>query len=223
MLSGFMEDTGGRLEEGDVEWMTAGSGIVHAENTMVSAGMRLFQLWLILPEAERNMPPRVQILRRDAMPVHTEPGVTATVYSGKLGQAAAPTQNAVPVTLVDIEMQPGATFALPLSASYNAFAVVIDGEVDAGAEDHHLATGSVGWTSPAHGDEGVLKLTAHENGARLLVYAGQPQNIEVVSQGPFIAGSREELAGYYATYRMGEFPHAGTMRAVDHAGKRSAI
>lgn len=57
MLKGTMEDTGGRLEEGDVEWMTAGSGIVHSENAVVSTGMRLFQLWLILPEAQRNMPP----------------------------------------------------------------------------------------------------------------------------------------------------------------------
>ncbi len=53
-----------------MEWMTAGSGIVHSENAMVSTGMRLFQLWLILPEAQRNMPPRVQVLRRADMPVH---------------------------------------------------------------------------------------------------------------------------------------------------------
>ncbi|SFD50549.1 pirin family protein [Roseivivax sediminis] len=222
MLKGSMQDTGGKLEEGDVEWMTAGSGIVHAENSMVSAGMRLFQLWLILPEAERNMPPRVQILRRDAMPTHTEPGVAATVYSGRLGNAEAPTRNAVPVTLVDIELEPGATFELPLPASYNAFAVVIDGAVDAGAEDHQLGTGSVGWSGPADGEEGCLNLKALEGGARVLVYAGQPQNIEVVAKGPFIAGSREELSGYYTTYRNGKFPHAGTMRPVDHAGEDTA-
>nr|WP_051130210.1 pirin family protein [Brevundimonas naejangsanensis] len=69
MLNGFMEDGTGRLEEGDVEWMTAGSGIVHNKDTVVSTGMRLFQLWLILPERDRNMEPRVQILKRDQMPV----------------------------------------------------------------------------------------------------------------------------------------------------------
>jgi len=52
------------IHAGGIQWMTAGSGIVHAENTVVSTGMRLFQLWLILPEAQRNMPPRVQVLRR---------------------------------------------------------------------------------------------------------------------------------------------------------------
>lgn len=214
MLNGTMEDTGGRLDEGDVEWMTSGSGIVHAENTVVSTGMRLFQLWLILPEAQRNMPPRVQVLRRASMPVHAEPGVVATVYSGKSGSAAAPTLNAVPVTLIDIRLAPGAAFAAYIPASYNAFVVVIDGEVEAGVTAAKLAIGMVGWTAPMGDGDSVIGLRAGDDGARLLLYAGQPQNIAVVAKGPFIAGSTEELAGYYAAYRQGKFPHAGTMRPL---------
>jgi redox-sensitive bicupin YhaK (pirin superfamily) len=217
MLKGTMEDTGGRLEEGDVEWMTAGSGIVHSENAVVSTGMRLFQLWLILPEAQRNMPPRVQVLRRADMPVHAEPGVTATVYSGQLEDAAAPTLNAVPVTLIDIHLEAGAAFAPQLPASYNAFVVTIDGEVEAGVTGEPLAAGSVGWTSPMGDGVSSLTLRAGDRGTRVLLYAGQPQSIDVVAQGPFIAGSREELAGYFAAYRHGKFPHAGTMRPVAHA------
>ncbi|RUO33803.1 pirin family protein [Aliidiomarina soli] len=215
MLNGSMEDTGGRLEEGDVEWMTAGSGIVHSENATVSTGMRLFQLWLILPEAQRNMPPRVQILRRTEMPEHTEPGVQATVYSGKLGNAAAPTKNAVPVTLVDIRLESGANFASHLPATYNAFVVGIEGEVEVGATAEKLAKNSVGWMGPMGDGDSLLKLQAGDKGARLLLYAGQPQNISVVAKGPFIAGSQEELAGYYAAYRQGKFPHAGKMRSDD--------
>lgn len=217
MLKGTMEDTGGRLEEGDVEWMTAGSGIVHSENAVVSTGMRLFQLWLILPEAQRNMRPRVQVLRRADMPVHAEPGVTAIVYSGQLEEVAAPTLNAVPVTLIDIHLEAGAAFAPQLPASYNAFVVLIDGEVEAGATGAPLARGSVGWTSPIGEGESSLTLRAGDSGARVLLYAGLPQSIDVVAQGPFIAGSRDELAGYYAAYRHGKFPHASTMRPVAHA------
>lgn len=212
MLNGTMEDTGGRLEEGDVEWMTAGSGIVHSENATVSTGMRLLQLWLILPEAERNMPPRVQILRRSEMPVHAEPGVRMTVYSGQSGSAAAPTKNAVPVTLIDIRLEPGATFASHLPASYNGFLVGIDGEVEAGTTAEILTKGTVGWTGPMGDGDSLLALRAGDNGARLLLYAGQPQNMSVVAKGPFIAGSDEELAGYYSAYCQGKFPHAGTMR-----------
>jgi len=214
MLNGTMEDTGGRLEEGDVEWMTSGSGIVHAENTVVSTGMRLFQLWLILPEAQRNMAPRVQVLRRAEMPVHAEPGVVATVYSGKSGDAAAPTLNAVPVTLIDIRLAPGTVFAAHIPASYNAFVVALEGEAAAGAAAEKLVTGTVGWTGPMGDGNSVLQLRAGDDGARLLLYAGQPQNIAVVAKGPFIAGSVEELAGYYAAYRHGKFPHAGTMRPL---------
>ena len=214
MLNGTMEDTGGRLEEGDVEWMTAGSGIVHAENTLVSTGMRLFQLWLILPEAQRNMPPRVQILRRDEMPMHAEPGAVATVYSGKSGGAVAPTMNAVPVTLIDIQMEPGAVFSAQLPASYNAFVVAIEGEVEAGALSEKLSQGTVGWTGPMGNGDSVLALQAGERGTRLLLYAGQPQHMTVVAKGPFIAGSVEEMAGYYSAYRQGKFPHAGTMRPI---------
>lgn len=215
MLNGTMEDTGGRLEEGDIEWMTAGSGIVHSENATVSTGMRLFQLWLILPEAQRNMPPRVQILRRSEMPVHAEPGVLATVYSGQSGSAAASTKNAVPVTLIDIRLEPGATFASHLPASYNGFVVGIDGEVEAGATAERLTKGAVGWTGPLGDGDSLLTLRAGDSGARLLLYAGQPQNMSVVAKGPFIAGSQEELAGYYSAYRQGKFPHAGTMRPGD--------
>lgn len=212
MLNGSMEDTGGRLEEGDVEWMTAGSGIVHAENTVVSTGMRLFQLWLILPEAERNMAPRVQVLRRAAMPAHAAPGVLATVYSGRLGEAQAPTRNAVPVTLADIRLQPGAVFAARVPASYNAFVVGIAGEAQLGATGETVGQGVVGWTGPVGDGDSQLSFQAGEDGARLLLYAGQPQHMSVVAKGPFIAGSSQELAGYYAAFRHGQFPHAGTMR-----------
>jgi len=217
MLKGTMEDTGGRLEEGDVEWMTAGSGIVHSEDAMVSTGMRLLQLWLILPEAQRNMPPRVQILRRAEVPVHAEPGVRATVYSGKSGDAVAPAMNAVPATLIDIRLEPGARFASHLPASYNGFVVVIDGEVEAGATAERLAKGAVGWTRPMGDGNSLLALRTGAAGARVLLYAGQPQNIPVVAKGPFIAGSPEELAGYYAAYRQGKFPRASTMRPVTYS------
>lgn len=213
MLRGTMEDTGGRLTEGDVEWMTAGSGIVHAEHATVSTGMRLLQLWLLLPERQRNMAPRVQILRRDEMPVRRENGVVATIYSGESGGVTALTKNAVPVTLIDVRLGADAEFEQQLPASYNGFVVVIEGQVEAGDPATVLTTGQVGWTNPSKG-EGVsaLVLKTGSSAARVLLYAAQPQNISVVAQGPFIAGSTEELVGYYAAYRHGKFPHAGSMR-----------
>lgn len=215
MLHGTMEDAGGRLVEGDVEWMTAGNGIVHSENAQVSAGMRLFQLWLVLPERERNMTPRVQILRRDEMPVHRGDGFEATIYSGCSAGIVAPAKNAVPVTLIDIRLEAGAEFEQALPSSYNGFVVVIAGEIEAGTGATVLTVDQVGWTSPLTADrDSAMRLKAGKDGARVLLYAGQPQKISVVAQGPFIAGSKDELAGYYAAYRQGKFPNAGTMRPV---------
>ncbi|MFH5927281.1 pirin family protein [Roseomonas xinghualingensis] len=214
MLNGFMADGAGRVEEGDVEWMTAGSGIVHNKDTVVSAGMRLFQLWLILPERERNMNPRVQILKCDEMPVRREPGVEARVYSGRSGDAEATTKNAVPVTLVDIRLKPGTVFEQELPASYNGFMVGLEGEAQVGDRSSVISAGSVGWTYPvAEEGESRLRLTAGPSGARVLLYAGQPQRIRVVARGPFIAGSAQELEGYYRSYRHGEFPHAEALPA----------
>lgn len=214
MLNGAMEDTGGRLDEGDVEWMTAGSGIVHSEQAKVTEGMRLFQLWLTLPEAERNMDPRVQIIRAATAPAHRRDGVLATVYSGHLGEAISPTLNAVPVILADVRLEPGAIWEPRLPSDFNAFVVVIEGEAFVGDTAAELTVGAVGWSSPTQEQNSTLLLRAGEGGSRLLLYAGQPQKTPVVAQGPFIAGSREELAGYYARYRDGAFPHAGDMRPL---------
>ncbi|WP_414674992.1 pirin-like C-terminal cupin domain-containing protein [Massilia sp. CFBP9012] len=86
-----------------------------------------------------------------------------------------------------------------------------------------LGANSVGWTGPQGGGDSSLKLQAGTSGARLLLYAGQPQNISVVAQGPFIAGTREALAGYYDAYRQGRFPHAGKMRPLTLQGRRNRL
>jgi hypothetical protein len=213
MLHGSMEDLEGKLEEGDVEWMTAGSGIVHAEEVVVSDGMRLLQLWVVLPEAQRRIAPRVQRLARDAMPVRREPGVEARIYSGRSRGLKAPTLNAVPVTLVDIRLLPGAIFDQELQSSYNGFLVALEGAVTAGDSPTPLAAGQVGWLDrPAQVGESVLTVRAGAEGARVLLYAGEPQNISLAVRGPFIAGSEAELAECFAAYRRVDFPRASTLR-----------
>jgi redox-sensitive bicupin YhaK (pirin superfamily) len=215
MLSGGFEDREGKLAEGDVEWMTAGSGIVHSEDTVVSQGMRLLQLWVALPEEQRRMAPRVQRLARDAMPVRQEPGVQARIYSGRSGVVEAPTLNAVPITLVDIRLEAGAVFEQALPSSYNGFLFVLDGDVTAGDPPAPLAAGQVGWLDrPSQTAATVLTIRAGANPARLLLYAGERQNMSLAARGPFIAGSNAELAERFAAYRRGEFPLAGALRSA---------
>ncbi len=213
MLSGSFKDFEGRLDPGDVEWMTSGRGIVHGKDTVTSNDMRLFQLWIALPESERQTAPRVQRLRQRNMPVHKEPGAEARVYSGKSGDAVARTANAAPVTLIDLRLEPNASFEQELPSSYNGFIVVIEGAVAAGDPARALVKDQIGWLDrPAGGGESALRLRAADAPARVLVYAGEPQEMRVAARGPFIAGSEAELAGYFAAYRRGEFPLASSLR-----------
>ena len=100
----------GTLSTGDVLWMTAGSGVIHNENVVPLGKSRILQLWLTLPQQDRWAAPRFEHIARDAAPVRREPGAEARVYSGSSGSARATTHNYVPVTLVDVRLESGATF-----------------------------------------------------------------------------------------------------------------
>jgi redox-sensitive bicupin YhaK (pirin superfamily) len=213
MLSGSFEDLEGRLDPGDVEWMTSGRGIVHGQDTVTSNGTRLLQLWIVLPEDQRRSAPRVQRLRGRNMPVRNQHGAEAKVYSGKSGDAVARTVNAAPVTLVDLQLQPNAGYEQELPSSYNGFIIVLDGALIAGDPEKAVAKDQVAWLDRAEGaGRSVLRLRAAETRARVLIFAGEPQEMRLAARGPFIAGSDAELADRFAAYRRGEFPYASSLR-----------
>ena len=213
MLSGSFEDLEGRLDPGDVEWMTSGRGIVHGQDTVTSNACGSSSSGSSCPRIERRSAPRVQRLRGRAMPVRTEPGAEARVYSGKSGDVVAPTANAAPVTLVDLALQPDASFEQDLPASYNGFIIVIEGAVGAGDPEKTVAKDQVGWLDrPAGAGASVLRLRAVDGPARVLIYAGEPQEMRLAARGPFIAGSDAELMDLFAAYRRGEFPLASSLR-----------
>src|ERR1700676_2041073 len=91
-----------------------------------------------------------------------------------------------------------------IPASYNGFAFVIDGSVQIG--DIVLNTGQVGWLDrPTHNGTSVLRVAADESGAPLILYAGQPQGDPIVSYGPFIGDSKQDIARLFAEYQAGGF------------------
>ena len=149
MLSGSFEDQEGRLDAGDVEWMTSGRGVVHGQDTVTSDRMRLLQLWIVLPEDQRRAPPRVQRLPKRKMPVRSVPGAEARVYSGRSGDVVAKTVNAAPVTLIDLRLEPNAVFEQDLPSSYNGFVFVVEGDIMAGSPHSRLCgIRPVGWIAP---------------------------------------------------------------------------
>jgi Pirin len=94
----------GSSRAGEVQWMTAGRGIIHGENVGAKGMVRLLQLWLTLPKADRWTDPGFQAIHNDAVPFRRENGAAFRIYSGGSGSLRSKTQNHVPVTITEILM-----------------------------------------------------------------------------------------------------------------------
>ena len=211
----YDRDEGGEIKTGEVQWMTAGSGIIHSENVAARGKVRLFQLWLTLPKSQRWAEPRFQDIHADAVPIRREPGVEVRVYSGASGTLRSATLNHVPVTMVEMTIDAGASVEQEIPTSYNGFLYVLRGSVTIG--EAVVKTGQVGWLDRPQGEgASVLRVLAGKEGARLVLYAGQPQGDAIVSHGPFIGDSREDIVRLYTEYRTGRFPRMSELaRAVN--------
>jgi quercetin 2,3-dioxygenase len=221
----YDRDEGGVINAGEVQWMTAGRGIIHGENVATKGRVRLLQLWLTLPKAQRWTTPAFQDIHADDVVIRREPGVVMRIYSGASGGYRSATRNHVPVVLTEAVMQPNASIEQDLPLSFNGFVFVIDGSVRLGdgADARLLTTGHVGWLDrPANADVDAdgdgdaeseagaeetsrLRIAAADEGARIVLYAGQPQHDAIVSHGPFIADTHEDIVRLYSEYREGQF------------------
>lgn len=202
----YDRDEGGTIRTGEVQWMTAGRGVIHGENVATRGSVRLLQLWLTLPRKDRWTTPDFQDLHEDAIPVRRQPGVTARIYSGESGGLRAAARNHVPVTIVEARLEPGASFTQELPATYNGFVFPIEGRPIVGADHRDVRVGEVGWLDrPAIGGISRLTIAAGPEPARLVLYAGEPQGDAIVSHGPFIGDSREDIARLYTEFHQGGF------------------
>ena len=207
----YDRDEGGALNAGEVQWMTAGSGVIHNEDVKTKGKMRLLQLWLTLPKKERWTEPGFQVVHSDSIPVRHESGAEIRVYSGSSGSLRSGTRNYVPVTMVEINLERGASAEQEVPVSYNGFAFVIAGSVLIG--ETTLNTGQVGWLDrPTDNDASVVRVVAGESGARLILYAGQPQGDPIVSYGPFIGDTKQDIARLFAEYQAGQFPRLSELK-----------
>jgi len=197
----------GGLRDGDVVWMTAGRGIVHGGEFRAPGGaMRFLQLWLTLPEKARAAAPRFEIVRPADAPVFRGNGVEAYLYSGRTNGLQSPTRNHVPVTLVDVRLEPGAVFEQELPGSYNGFLYPLSGSILVADTAEPLRTGDVGWLDRRDDDTPtILGIVGGAEGGRVLLYSGQRQNEPTIQQGPFVAGSPAAIEQMHRDYRAGRF------------------
>jgi redox-sensitive bicupin YhaK (pirin superfamily) len=212
LLEGEMGDEPHKMKGGDFQIMTAGSGIVHTETIEKKAKMRLLQLWLNLPKKDRAAAPRLQHLSFEDAPVLSENGVVIRLYSGSLAGLISPIQNYTPLILADITMEAGAGTVLQIPANYNTFLYILSGDVKVGEDKKLLNTSQAGWLDLS--DEAALsdlQVSVGEEGTRFILYAAKPTGDNIVSQGPFIADSSEDIQRLYREYRQGNMKHISTV------------
>lgn len=196
----------GVIGPGDVQWMTAGSGIVHEEMPQVAARLAGFQLWANLPAAKKMMAPRYQEVAAVSIPV-AEPaeGVEVRVICGELAGVLGPVRDIVSEPrYLDVTLAPGAAFSAPVAAGHNAFAYVFRGAARFGAggsapalDAHHLAVFG------PEGDE--LRAAGGAAGARFLLVSGRPLGEPVAWRGPIVMNTEAELDQAFSEYRAGTF------------------
>ncbi|BBJ24557.1 pirin family protein [Candidatus Nitrotoga sp. AM1P] len=209
MLSGRMrhrDNAGheGLLEQGGVQWMTAGRGIIHSEIPEQKDGvMEGFQLWLNLPAKRKMAEPWYRDISSQEIPEYvTTENVTVRVIAGMSNSVAGVVirEETEPLYL-DIHMPAGASFSTALPATHNAFIYVYRGTVTVGdtlVESHRM--GILSNTPQADG----VTLTAMED-ARLILIAGRPLNEPIVQYGPFVMNTQEEIHQAMDDFRNGHF------------------
>lgn len=212
LLEGEIGDEAHTMRAGDFQLMTAGSGIVHTETIDKIAKMRLLQLWVNLPKKDRATPPRVQDLPLEHVPARSAEGVTIKLYSGSLAGLRSPVQNYVPMIIADISIEPGAGTALQIPANHNTLLYVLKGSVKLGEDGKPLNKDEVGWLNIFGSDaQSELNLMTEEKGVRFVLYSGKPTGENIVSYGPFIADSNEDIQRLFREYREGRMEHISTV------------
>jgi redox-sensitive bicupin YhaK (pirin superfamily) len=210
LLAGEMEHADsqgnrGQLRPGDVQWMTAGDGVVHSE--MPSAGFQRsggrlhgFQLWVNLPRRDKRMRPRYQDMAAERIPqvVSSDGKVRVRVIAGESLGAHAVIETRTPILYLHVTLQPGGRLNQPVPSEYAAFAYLFDGEARIGGEavlDGQMALLGAGDT--------IELVNPGSTPAELLLIGGVPLNEPVARYGPFVMSSREELIEAFADFRAG--------------------
>jgi len=197
----------GLLENGGVQWMTAGRGVIHSEIPEQEAGrMEGFQLWLNLPAKDKLCVPWYRDFPAVELPRYElASGAAVTVIAGESGGVTgAVTRKATQPLYLDIDLPAGAVFEHPLAVTHNAFVVVYRGTVEVAGQVIPSRQLAVLDSDPTA--DGV-QLTARE-ASRLLLIAGQPLNEPIAQYGPFVMNTEQEIYQAINDHRSGRLAAA---------------
>jgi len=193
----------GTIGAGDLQWMTAGAGIIHQEMPKGDAGERMsgFQLWANLPKTEKMTAPKYRDIRSDRIPsLKSDNGVEVKVIAGRFNGTEGPMDDIViQPEYLDIRMPPEQTIAHATPRGHTVFAYVFEGSARFGpttVDKGHIALFSDGDT---------LDAAATGDGARFLLVSGKPLGEPIAWRGPIVMNTEAELHDAFEQYRNGTF------------------
>ena len=192
----------GLLENGGVQWMTAGRGVIHSEIPQQEEGvMEGFQLWLNLPARDKMAAPWYRDFAAAELPrFTTDVGVEATVIAGEShGVTGAVTRETTAPLYLDLHLPAGARFSQPLPAGHNAFVYVYRGALQVGAEMVPVRNMAI-LANDADSDGVTIEATTD---TRALLIAGRPLGEPIAQYGPFVMNTEQEIYQAVADYRAG--------------------
>jgi redox-sensitive bicupin YhaK (pirin superfamily) len=214
LLSGDMEHKdsrghAGRLKPGDVQWMTAGAGVIHSEmpsREFTRAGGRMhgFQLWVNLPQRDKMMHPRYQEIPNSQIPKATSADglVMASVIAGEAMGKKAVIETRTPIIYLHYRIEPGGAATQQVPGVYNAFAYVVEGEGLFGVEGERAWDGQMVLFAQ-DGDEVRIENRADAKGTlEVLLIAGVPLNEPIARYGPFVMNTEGEIRQAIEDYRL---------------------
>ncbi len=215
LLSGDMEHKdssghAGRLKSGDVQWMTAGAGVVHAEmptrEFMRDGGrMHAFQLWVNLPKRDKMMKPRYQEISNSQIPKATSADglVMVSVIAGEAMGEKAVIETRTPIIYLHYRIETGGAAVQWVPRAYNAFAYVVEGEGLFGVNGERAGDGQMVLFA-SDGDKVRIENPADAKAAlEVLLIAGVPLNEPVTRYGPFVMNTEAEIRQAIEDYRLG--------------------
>lgn len=191
------------ISDGEVQWMTAGSGILHEERLPASERLLGVQLWLNLPAKDKMVSPAYYSIKREEIPEVALEGGRARVLAGSFGEVEGFQSRYLPLDYYDVHIEAGQRVEIPVREGFEALAFTLLGDASIGG----TAVAEKTAVKLSAGDS--LTLTAGEAAAQVLVVAAAPLQESIAWGGPIVMNTQEELQTAFAELRNGTFLREG--------------